>query len=283
LSGLDKRIKVSIPVDYITTWHSRIEADLSTDSEQLFPGSIAKGVDNRSDFTLLIAPRPLLIGIGITDPLNPYPGVKAFKPEILRLYEIFGSKNKVKFAEVDVGHTYSKQHRQALYQWLHKWFDYGSPGIKEETVKIEDESALWCTKTGQVLTSIGGRSVTDLNRDYAKKIIPEFKNPGSVSDFNLQRKEIISAAKKLTGYKKISSLVKFRLIGSSQLANYNCEKIIFYPEENIFIPGILIFPNKGNSPYPSVIYVDENNNLSETGSWEIIEGVLNKGVSVFII
>jgi len=283
LSGLDKRIKVSIPVDYITTWQSRIEAGLSTDAEQLFPNSIAKWVDNRSDFTFLIAPRPLLIGIGIRDPLNPYSGVIAFKPVIERLYERFGDRDKVKFAIFDVEHEYSKQHRQELYLWLNKWFNYGDANVEEEPFATEDEKTLWCTSTGQVLTSLGGKSVAELNRDYAKSIIPKFKEPKSIDEINLEQKRILEIAKKLTGYKPLTHPIESRIVGSFQFGDFIGEKVIYYSESDVFIPGILIFPTKNKPPYPSVVYLDETAKISESKSNNIIKTLLNEGVSVFII
>ena len=283
LSGLDQRISVSIPVDYVTTWRSRIDAKLSTDAEQLFPGSIAKGVDNRSDFTFLIAPRPLLMGVGIKDNLNPYPGVKVFAPVIEHLYEIFGHKDKFKLESVDVAHTYSKQHRQALYIWLNRWFNYGSGDIEEIPCKIEEEKTLWCTKTGQVLTSLGGKSVAELNKEYAQKIIPKFKELKSINDFNREKKKIVDAVKGLIGYKSLTSIIKSRTIDSFQWGDFRGEKILFYPESDIFVPGLLIFPTNVNPPYPTVVYVDERAKLPDSGARQIIRAILDNGIAVFII
>ncbi len=283
LAGLDKRINVAVPVDYITTWRSRIEAHLTTDSEQLFAGTLVKGADNRSDFTFLIAPRPLLVGIGIRDKLNPYWGVQAFKPVVERLYKTLGYEDRVDFAIVDVEHAYSKQHRQALYLWLHKWFNYGSSNTEEPPFTIEKDETLWCTEKGQVLASLGGKNVADLNREYFLEIAPDFRKPRSVNDFGVQKEKIIEKAKKLTGYENLSMPLRPRKVGSFQWGNFNGEKIIYYSDSDIYVPALLIFPEKINPPHPAVVLVDETTKEPDRNSWSIIKTILDKRSAVFII
>ena len=62
-------------------------------------------------------------------------------------------------------HDYDYFQRRATYEWFNKWLLDGRGDLEEAASEIVPESQLWCTPTGQVLTSLGGRSATEVNDD----------------------------------------------------------------------------------------------------------------------
>ena len=75
--------------------------------------------------------------------------------------------------ESDTSHGYPKAHREAMARFFSRWLKGEDKAIVEGDWPIEKDADLQCTRSGQVLEDLKGKSVFDLNAaladEFAKK------------------------------------------------------------------------------------------------------------------
>ncbi len=239
LGALDDRIKFVAPSCYITSWHWMLKTIGPQDAEQVFPGWLGDGLDY-PDFIYAAASKPYLILSAIRD-FFPIDGARETFREARRV------KPDLQMFEADDGHGYTHPRRMAAYDWLSRQFR-GVPDQRPEAV-IEPESAetLFCTPTGQVLTSLGDETMFTLNRARADRLRDSRAHPHDIREAALAR----------TGYKPQSSAVPVTPYGTIQRDGYRIDKLIYESEPGILIPSLLYIPNSGAAKKPAVIIASD--------------------------
>ena len=165
VSMLDARVKAASIVTYITSFRKKIEAradDSESDPEQDLFGPLAGGVDH-TEFVGLIAPRPVLIGAALKD-FFPIEGTRVTFAELRQVYANAGAPERVDMVAFDHKHMYSQPLREATTAWFNRWLKGESGAVHEPAITVEDDHALACTPTGQVITSLGGETLGGINR-----------------------------------------------------------------------------------------------------------------------
>ncbi len=134
LTAVDKRIKVSAPVNMISATMQggcRCEnaPNLRLDASNL-------------EIAALMAPRPLLLVSATGDWTANTPTVEY--PAIRSVYAHFDAKDKVHQIQVDAEHNYNKESREAVYAWFAKWLleVEDTSAFKEVPYQVESDEAL---------------------------------------------------------------------------------------------------------------------------------------------
>ncbi len=152
------------------------------DAEQNIVGSLPLGID-RGDLLLAFAPKPLLVCYTTHDEGETYSPVyeestKDIYGELQRVYVLMGAKSRVGLFASHLPHSLNFFNRAQTYAWFNRWFKNSTTEIAEVALDHFPEERLNATRTGQVLTSLDGRSVVRLNADRAQIVISksQFRN-----------------------------------------------------------------------------------------------------------
>jgi cephalosporin-C deacetylase-like acetyl esterase len=179
LAALEPRIHVAVATDgnyeNLASPHYDPPGAIA-DAEQNIPGSLAVGLD-RNDLLISFAPKPLLICYTVHDEGQTYSPVYAEASqqsyaELSQVYKLFGSSDKVQLFASHLPHSLDYFSRRAIYGWFNRWFGKVDAGVEEANFDPSPDETLNCTGTGQVLTSLGGKSIVTLNRERARELLP---------------------------------------------------------------------------------------------------------------
>ena len=83
-----------------------------------------------------------------------------------------GAAEKVRLFGSPMPHDFDFFNRQETYRWFNRWLAHEDRDMEEAEFDESAPEALNCTSTGQVLTSLGGRSVVRLNSDRLRAPSP---------------------------------------------------------------------------------------------------------------
>jgi cephalosporin-C deacetylase-like acetyl esterase len=236
IGSLDDRIHVAAPSCYLTNWRKLLETIGPQDAEQCLPGWIAKGYDH-PDFIYGFAPKPFIMLTGIRDFFS-IGGARETYAEAARVYDSLGAADKFAKVEVDDGHGYNKERRDAAYRWFTKWLKGSEDTRPEYEIPLLSETELNCTPTGQVATSLRGQTLHGLIQARWK----ELRKPGTLED-----------ARRLTGFTARTSVPPIRYYGSHAAADgIRVTKLVYETEPGVIIPAVL-FEGQGSGKQPAVI------------------------------
>jgi cephalosporin-C deacetylase-like acetyl esterase len=240
LTALDDRIQVAAPSCYITSWRRLLDTIGPQDAEQCLPPFIADGLDH-ADFVYAAAPRPYIMLSAIRDFFS-ISGARETYRESKRIYDLLGAGDKLAMVEADDGHGFTKPRRLAAYDWFGQWLRGARDSEPEPEVKIASEEELYCTPTGQVATSLGGETVTTLNRARADLL----RRTGKVTP---------DVVRQVIGFQQPRGQAVVRPFGSIDRPQYTIEKLVYESEPGIYIPAVLFAP-KAAGPKAAVLFVD---------------------------
>ena len=167
-TALDDRIKVAVPVVGTSEFYEQINVTRPLDwyraSEHchFVPGLI--GYANNHEFVAMSAPIPLMIIAASKDQSFPVEGVKEVYNYGRRVYQSYGSPEKIAFFEdTTEGHGFQKRKREAAYGWFLRWLKNqgdGSPIAEPETITAPiDSLELRCFPPGS--NSAAGPGIID--------------------------------------------------------------------------------------------------------------------------
>jgi dienelactone hydrolase len=258
------------------------------DAEQNIAGSLPEGID-RGDLFLAFAPKPLLIMYSRTDSGLTYSptyaeGTKEIYNEALAGYKLMGATDKVKVFGSPLPHAYDFFNRREAYKWFNRWLGKEEWGTGEAPYDESAPGTLHCTSTGQVLTSLDGRSVIDLNTDCMREVAP--KNPPARPPIEAKaaRERAQETLKKLLGLPAGRTPLNPRIISSNVwMDDIAVDEFLFYSEPLVRVTGWFLRPAKGGPRFPTVVFVSEggkNHILYETSG---ISRLVQKGVAVCAI
>lgn len=240
IMAYDSRIAIGAPECYVTSFRRLLESIGPQDAEQCFFRGIELGFDH-PDFLELRAPKPTLV-IATTNDFFSIAGVHETVAEAKAAFRVFGAEENLKMVSDDAPHQSTKKNRESLYEFLRLHFDFpGSTGdIEFEPLPLEELNS---TETGQILTSLGGKTVFDYNREYAIDLYDRLSQSRSQPREHCQ--SVQREAKRLSGYLGPSES-DLMLIGRMVFDGYVVEKRVLCSEDGMSIPVLLAVPDKAN-------------------------------------
>ncbi len=111
LTAIDRRVSVSAPVVMV--------------SASMQGGCVCENAPhlrldaNNVEIAAMAAPRPLLIVSATGDWTRTSPDIEY--PAIREIYKLYGAEERVHHVQVDAGHNFNRESRQAVYEWFGRW------------------------------------------------------------------------------------------------------------------------------------------------------------------
>ncbi len=154
LVAFDDRFAVGAPGCYVTTLRERFLSRKSADPEQNLLPQVARGIDH-FEYLAMHAPKPLII-CAVKQDFFPIKGARQTYRWLRDLYGTLDARGKVAKVEADLPHGFSQPLREGMYRWFQRWLQptSGEKTWEESPVTLEQPETLWCTRTGQVATSL---------------------------------------------------------------------------------------------------------------------------------
>jgi dienelactone hydrolase len=168
LMALDDRIVAAAPSCYLTTFDHLLTSIGPQDAEQNIAAQVLYGMDH-ADYITMRAPKPTLMCVAKQD-YFPLAGARETFKEAERLYAILGHPERIDKIEADEKHGFSTVLRVGAVNWMRRWLLNESDPIADENFEVLPESEMQCSKSGQIYTEPGYRSLHDVLIERAKEL-----------------------------------------------------------------------------------------------------------------
>ncbi len=254
LMALDDRIVAAAPSCYITSLERLFSTIGPQDGEQNIPGQVAFGMEH-SDYVTLRAPKPTLICCATRDFFDIQGTWTSFR-EAKRIYGILGHPERVDIVENNATHGFSKPLREAMVRWMRRWLLNIDDAVIEGDFPIAKDADLQCTRTGQVLDDLKGKSVFQLNAERESELAKERAKPR-------KQEELLKDVVRLAGIRlpiKDAKVTERETLENDKFTRHSRR---YETEPGITLYGELIQkPEKGKSL--SVLVAGEGRDYSRT-------------------
>jgi cephalosporin-C deacetylase-like acetyl esterase len=257
------------------------------DAEQDLVGGLPMGLD-RGDLLAAFAPKPLLMSYTVHDQGQTYSpvyeeAIRENYDELRRIYGILGAGDRVDLFAGHLPHDLDYFQRRAMYGWFNQWFGKMDAGVEENDFDASSEAELNCTTTGQVLTSLGGRSVVQLNRDRAKELLPPglFCTPGA--DPSSAREQVRAQLAKLLAIPSKRSPLNDRILASLPGRKLRIDEIQFESEPGVRITGWFVRAKEGAAIRPCVVFVSDGLADEAVAEPSPLDEILSQGNAICAI
>jgi cephalosporin-C deacetylase-like acetyl esterase len=281
ITMLDPRVKAASIVTYITSIPKKIENrinDAESDPEQDIAGLLPAGIDH-PEFLGMIAPRPVLLGAAIRD-FFPIEGTRTTFAEAQQVYKNLNVPNHIKMVEFDHRHMYSQPLREATYAWFDRWLKGVENEVHEPAIVAEKDDVLQCTPTGQLETSLGGRTVADFNRAESERLAGDLKERRVNPDFHSALSAKIKQHLELQNDGAQSLHVAAQKVGEVKDGDLLIEKYLLATEEGIVVPTRIILPKNHPAKLRAIVYLRDR--TGENDSPTAFEGMARQGQIVAV-
>jgi len=266
IAAYDERIYAAAPECYITNFTRLLESIGPQDAEQVPYKGIKKGVDH-PDFLHLRAPKPALI-VTATNDFFSIQGARETFEEVQKSYTILGKPENISRVE-DLGeHGPTLKNREAICQFFQKYLLL--PGDKN-FVKgdLFNEKDLWVTETGQVATSLNGKTVFDLNKEYINKT--RDKKPGS--------KDLLKTIRQISGIEFNDSVKSVVYTGKIEQDSITIEKYFIQTYSRDYVIPFYLAKKSNKERLAAVLYLSPGGKEDILNSEEVLK-LLRLGYAV---
>jgi dienelactone hydrolase len=264
LAALEPRIKVAV----VSEGQSENLAGPSyappgavADAEQNLVGGLPQGID-RADLLLAFAPKPLLIlysrcDAGFTYSPTYVQGTKEVYEGVRAAYKLMGAADKVGLFGSPLPHGYDFFCRREACRWFNRWLGSAEWGDEEAEFDQSAPDALNCTSTGQVLTSLGGRSVVQLNVDRLRTLAA-VNSPSAPQDVKTFRERAQRTLGDLLALPTDRTPLNSRILSSDiWREDLAIDAFTLDSEPSVRVFGWFLRCAKSDSPFPTIVYVSE--------------------------
>jgi cephalosporin-C deacetylase-like acetyl esterase len=271
ISAFDERVLVAAPECYITGFKRLLESIGPQDGEQNLYHGIANSIDH-ADLLEVRAPKPALI-MSTTRDFFSIQGARETYKEVKKAYKAFGKADNISMTEDDAPHDSTRKNREAMYAFFQKHLNNPGNSVDEE-VEFFTTDELKVTETGQVSTSLGGKTVFDFNSAETQELIDNLEN--SRKDLSDHLRSVKYLAEYISGYIHPDRTPKSVFVGRYKHEGYSVERYVLDGEGECAIPLILAIPDKAGK-HPAIIYIHSE---GKSAGSEEIELLVNKGFAV---
>jgi cephalosporin-C deacetylase-like acetyl esterase len=233
-----------------------------SDAETNIVGSLPLRMD-RGDLLAAFAPKPLLLCYTRNDegetygPLNTEAVIENYD-ELARIYGILEAREKVGLFTGDLPHGMDIFSRRAIYGWFNRWFNKIEERVEEEPYDDASDNVLNATTTGQVSSSLRGRTVVQLNSDRAKQLLPtSYFNDPAISP-SVAREKVRTQLAGLLALPSQRTALRARTISSNIRKKQQIEEIQYESESGVRIIGWFVAPQDGAATHPCVLYISDS-------------------------
>ncbi len=290
LACLEPRIHVAVEVEGNSenlAGPNYIPPGAIADAEQNLVAGLPFGID-RGDLLIAFAPKPLLICY------TPYDTGQTYSPlleeatqeifsEAKEVYRVLGAEEKIGLFASPLPHGLDFFNRRAIYRWFNRWLKNGSAEVDEAEFDETPDRVLECTTTGQVLTSLGGRSVVDLNIELTRAVLPESPFLNRSADVGAVREDLRGKLKHLLALPSERTSLAPQVLTSNVCKGTTLEFFQFCSEPSIRVPGWFVKPKGREGPVETVLFLcegDVGDIVKEPGS---LDDVIRRGYAVCAI
>jgi cephalosporin-C deacetylase-like acetyl esterase len=229
----------------------------------------------------LLAPRPCRIVVGNQSGETRH----VDKLAILRpFYQASGCPERVQLVWVDGKHDLHLPKRKAAYEWLGRWLDHHDASPDEPTFRPCAEKTLWCTKTGQVLTSV--RSATTMQKLNAERVAeraPKRTVPKTKAAAKKQLDALRRAVRRRIGFVGCDEPLNAHTVGVREIDGGQVELLVFESEPGIPIPSLCFVPDGCPGDAPVVVHVSEAGKPTTLGPQSLPVRLMRTGLPVLSI
>lgn len=267
LAALDPRVKAAVVGCYITSWNALLHGIGPQDGEQVFPGFIKDGLDF-GDLVELAAPRAYAI-VSTTGGIFPFSGTTATYDEAERFYSLLGAPNHLQWFSGPGGHGHILPLMPKILGFFEHWLqndDSDSPALVH--LPVVHRQAIQCTASGQVTTSLPGRTIYQINRARAKALIPFRPTITTKAELAALQEHLRKEIPAVTGMSSVAlSKIAVTVTSTEQLHGYRFETAIFHSLSGMDLPARIALPDKpGRLPAVLISSNQPIAKLTATGS-----------------
>ncbi len=240
LMALDDRITAAAPGCYLTSYLRLLETVGPQDAEQTIHAQIGFGLDH-ADFILMRAPAPTLMMTATEDFFDIDGAWDSFR-QAKRWYGRLGFAERVDLIEVDSGHGFPREMREAAARWMRRWLLQVDDAVTESESPIATVEQLRCTPRGEVMLLEGARSVYDLNRERESALAKKRKRIWAETE----PKVALAKVRETCGIRKLDTLpqVRFRKLASVSRNGYRIDKLLLHSDPGIWLPALMFVPEQ---------------------------------------
>jgi hypothetical protein len=244
--ALDERIVAAAPSCFITSLERLFATIGPQDAEQNIHGQVAFGMEH-ADYLLMHSPRPTLLCTATKDFFDIQGSWTTFR-EAKRLYTLLGYPERIDLVETDTTHGFPKGQREAMVRFMSRWLLGKDQPIVEAPATLSKEADLLCTRTGQVLEELKGKSCFDLNAARARELAQQRATK------EMKPEELRANVAKLIGVTLPVPAAKVKDMGVIERKEYRISKLLFETEAGIAVPALLFQKGEADKG-PLVIYL----------------------------
>jgi cephalosporin-C deacetylase-like acetyl esterase len=252
------------------------------DAEQNLVGSLNHGVD-RGDLLTAFAPKPFLLCYTIHDQGQTYSpvyqeAIAENYSELERIYGLLGAHDSLGIRAGHLPHELDFFSRRALYGWFNRWLGQADVGVDEAPFDAATAALLNCTSTGQVLTSLRGRSLVQVNSDRAKEVLP----PGLLmgGDVAAARSRIYDVLPGLLALPPSRSPLRAVTLSADDGAGLHTEEFQIEPEPGVRVVGWFVKTVAGRARRPFILYVSDGDVNQVVAEPSPFRAALDQGYAV---
>jgi dienelactone hydrolase len=187
-------------------------------------------------------------------------------------YTGLGLAEKTDLCVVAARHDYNQEQRELMYAWMNRWLEHDAP-VAEDPHTPEDDRTLWCTPTGHVLTSVGGKVARDLVRELAQRVIPSPAAAGDGPAAQREQERVRAAVTRVLGPLPPLDGEAPRVLEPASVGGLPVERLILQARLDVLLPTLVFSPRAraGDSAgaggrLPAVLLLDDRGKAPEGGA-----------------
>jgi cephalosporin-C deacetylase-like acetyl esterase len=251
LAALDPRVKVAGVACYITGFDELLSSIGPQEAEQTIPDFVADGL-SFPDWIEAAAPMPYAV-ISTTEDMFPFAGARKSVDEARRIYGLYDADDHLQWITGPGRHGNLRPiYPQIMGFFLH-WLTGSTETPTVEALPPPAAQDLQCTKTGQVASSLGGATVSSLNRAYApaSQPRPALMTVAQLAQF---REHIASEVRTALRLDATADSVppQVRIVSDEQKTGYRVQTLRFVGTTGVEWPASLAIPD-GEGKKPAIL------------------------------
>jgi hypothetical protein len=213
----------------------------------------------------------------------PIVGAREAFAETKRFYELAGAADKAGYFDFDDTHGWSKPRREATYQWLDQWLYNRATSEPEPPIAPEEEKTLWVTPKGQVLLSLGGKSLPQILRERAERLYGQRAAASMLSSQKAEFRALLRNTLRMLPRASASAPATGAELASLRRDGYTIEKLALPVDDGVALPALLFRPANPKAGARPVLYLDDRGKAAEAGATGLLSTLAKAGFTVLAV